>query len=103
MPRVRALNSVKYKGLWRIPNTPTAIFEIEDADFESLRRWVVEVEVPIVSDSRALPDDFPLRKKLLAAGITTLDELQALDDPTTLRGIGQASVEVIRRALNESF
>lgn len=50
-------------------------------------------------DPNALPDDFPGFKVLEAAGITTVDDLKAVEDLTEIDGIGAKTVEQITEAL----
>lgn len=53
---------------------------------DSALRTVVAAGQALADDT--LPDDIPGRKALEKAGVTSLSELLAMDDPTTLPGIG---------------
>jgi predicted flap endonuclease-1-like 5' DNA nuclease len=48
-----------------------------------------------------LPEDFPGRVALEAAGITTYGQLRELDDLTALDGIGDATAAKIHKALED--
>lgn len=52
-------------------------------------------------DADDLPDDFPGLAALEAAGITTYSELEAVEDFTTIPGIGAATAAKITEALEE--
>jgi len=45
-----------------------------------------------------LPLDFPCRRALLAAGVTTVAAVRALGDPTEIPGVGHGYVTDIREA-----
>ena len=48
-----------------------------------------------------LPEGFPFRAELAAAGVTSMDELLEVEDLTNLDGIGNARAEQISKALDE--
>lgn len=43
----------------------------------------------------SLPDDVPARDMLIAAGVTTVDALRAVDDLTSIMGIGKVTASHI--------
>ena len=51
------------------------------------------------ADPKPIPDDFPSAKHLRAAGIDTMEQLQALEDLTTVKGIGDRRAEEIEQAV----
>lgn len=59
-------------------------------------------EAPKEPDAGELPEDFPKRKELVEAGLTTTDAVASKSDEEliALKGIGEASVKDIRDALN---
>lgn len=61
---------------------------------------VVDAE-PLLLDTDALPEDFPGLAALEAAGITTYNEVRAVEDLTAIPGIGPATAEKITEALEE--
>lgn len=50
-------------------------------------------------DANALPEDFPGASALKAAGITTFAGLEAVEDLTSIKGVGKKTVEAITEAL----
>lgn len=104
MRKVRAVRSLKYEGVWRIPGKPTGLFDMRESDIIKFAHAIEEVEMrtppeETVTAPSAIPDGFPFRKKLAKAGITTLDELTAIEDLTDLSGIGAKSAVEISEAL----
>lgn len=66
--------------------------------------WVIEAAQVIEADQQppvtVLPDDFPGRAHLLAAGLNTLEAVQARKDSLEdIPGIGPATAEAINAAL----
>lgn len=66
--------------------------------------WVIEAAQVVESDtqppSTVLPDDFPGRAHLRAAGLMTVEAVQARKDSlTAIPGIGPATAEAINAAL----
>lgn len=51
------------------------------------------------TEPEVIPDDFPGVKHLRAAGLKTMDQLRALDDFTTLYGIGEKTAEKMEKAV----
>lgn len=43
--------------------------------------------------TQTLPEELPGREAFIKAGIETLDEVKALEDPTEVTGIGDATAE----------
>lgn len=50
-------------------------------------------------DADAIPEDFPGAKALAAAGIRTYAVLEAVEDLTSISGVGNKTAEAIREAL----
>lgn len=42
---------------------------------------------------RTIPEDLPGRKEFMAAGIETVEEIRALEDPTEVKGIGDTTAQ----------
>lgn len=49
--------------------------------------------------TRTLPEDLPGREKFLEAGIESVDEIKALEDPTEVKGIGDATAQDLAKYL----
>jgi hypothetical protein len=100
MKTVRATSTLKYQGKWRIPGTTSDTFDMDETDIESFALHVQVLGEPRrVKESTILPESIPHWKKLTLAGILTIGELMAVDDLTTLRGIGPKTAAQIRDAL----
>lgn len=55
--------------------------------------------VPAVPDGQTpLPPDFPCRHAFLAAGITSVEQVRHLGDPTTVPGVKAEHITPVRRA-----
>lgn len=46
-----------------------------------------------------LPDDFPMRKALVAAGLETVEAVKAAPDLVAIKGVGEANAPKIAEAL----
>lgn len=66
---------------------------------ELLELFSGQAAAEIESDYTPLPDDFPGRRALEAAGIETMTDLLQVDDLRAIPGIGPATERKIRRAL----
>jgi hypothetical protein len=83
--------------------------EVPDADVVAFEKagYVKGVLPPNLVPAKALkgklPEDFPGLSALEAEGLTTYAKVRKrLDDLTTVSGIGEATAEKIRAAMNES-
>ena len=60
-------------------------------------------EASVADTVTLLPDDFPAHATLKAAGVTTLEQVQALSeaDLIAIKGIGKTTAKVIMEALSD--
>ena len=62
---------------------------------------VAKEYLPVFADVEDLPVDIPGRDKLIAAGVTTLEELKEYNDFTEIDGIGVKAGKAIENYLNK--
>lgn len=74
-----------------------AIRALADEAIADLRTIAGDIEGE--QPDRALPDDFPGLAKLMAADVKTYGQLRALEDVTSVRGIGPATARKIEATL----
>lgn len=60
---------------------------------------VLSEEVLTQTPPGGIPQDFPGRDELVAAGHTTLNSVREIEDLTEIDGIGKVTAEKIRKAL----
>lgn len=102
--RVRAIQSRKYKGIWRIPGTRTEIFECLPEERDRFGHSVEEIHLPEASADPEidLPEDFPFRQFFISAGVWTLEGVRSIGDLTSIRGIGPKSALIIQQHIEDS-
>lgn len=97
---VKALMSIKHGGKWRIPGTPSGVFDVgEERAAQMLELGQVE---PVVTGPKSdLPEDLPKRAVFIELGFETLDQIREAEDLTALPGIGEATADAIAEYLGE--
>lgn len=98
-----AVHTLKSGGQYRPPGTRVTVPSKQEADYLvalGAARWP-EVSRPAEAaiEASEFPEDFPGRAPLIAAGITTFAQLEAVEDLTAVSGIGKATAERISAAL----
>jgi len=99
--KAKALQTIKRGSRWHIPGTPSEILDVSQKDLEKIGH-AVEIMEPAELTEVKLPDDFPYRSILEAAGFATVESLLKVDDLTSLKGIGPKSAAAIEAALGGS-
>jgi hypothetical protein len=71
------------------------VTEIDDIEAAKLVADGICAIAEPVEGGCLLPEDLPFRKILESAGISDIDALKAVEDLTTIKGIGEASAKAI--------
>jgi hypothetical protein len=69
---------------------------------KAMQRKADDLEVEAAAAGTPIPDDFPGRRVLQAAGIRTLEDLRALRDLESVRGVGPKLAAAIERAMEQA-
>jgi hypothetical protein len=79
---------------------PGEEFDCPDGSVDQLLE-LGHIELPTRKKNGSLPDDFPGRAALEAAGLDTYGEVRAAGDVTAIPGIGAATAKKIADALED--
>lgn len=92
--RVRAKQTVKYGSRWYMIGD---VLEVPDNDEVRMRiaTGAVELVTEVPPEMTGLPDDLPYRTVFDGLGFDSLDAIRAVEDLTSLKGIGKKSAEAV--------